>query len=205
MRRCHLGSVSGWCVELLRKAGACEMRLWLLRSVLALPGSGWLAIALRGSVGYKTRVDRDGVKRKVIGWEYVHVAIDDATRLAYAEVLPDEKAAPRSDSCDERSRSSSVTACRSANCSQTTGRLIAPPFMRSPAEHSAFATCEPGHADPRPTARQSASSARCSEAGPTARSTAQAPSAQPPLTAGYGPITIDADIKPSGDRHPSTA
>ena len=26
------------------------------------------------------------------GWEYVHIAIDDATRLAYAEVLPDEKA-----------------------------------------------------------------------------------------------------------------
>jgi transposase InsO family protein len=41
---------------------------------------------------HKTRVDRDGVKRKVTGWEYVHVAIDDATRLAYAEVLQDEKA-----------------------------------------------------------------------------------------------------------------
>jgi transposase InsO family protein len=27
-----------------------------------------------------------------VGWEYVHVAIDDATRLAYAEVLADEKA-----------------------------------------------------------------------------------------------------------------
>ena len=26
------------------------------------------------------------------GWEFVHVAIDDATRLAYVEVLPDEKA-----------------------------------------------------------------------------------------------------------------
>jgi len=41
----------------------------------------------------RTRKDRDGIDRRVIGWEYVHIAIDDATRLAYAEVLPDEKAA----------------------------------------------------------------------------------------------------------------
>ena len=27
-----------------------------------------------------------------LGWEFVHVAIDDCTRLAYVEVLPDEKA-----------------------------------------------------------------------------------------------------------------
>lgn len=27
----------------------------------------------------------------VTGWEFVHVCVDDATRLAYAEVLPDEK------------------------------------------------------------------------------------------------------------------
>jgi transposase InsO family protein len=40
----------------------------------------------------KRRRDRDGVDRRVIGWECVHIAIDDATRLAYAEVLPDEKA-----------------------------------------------------------------------------------------------------------------
>lgn len=26
-----------------------------------------------------------------VGWDFVHVAIDDATRLAYAEILPDEK------------------------------------------------------------------------------------------------------------------
>jgi transposase InsO family protein len=36
--------------------------------------------------------DRSGVDRCVIGWDYVHIAIDDATRLAYAEVLSDEKA-----------------------------------------------------------------------------------------------------------------
>jgi len=30
--------------------------------------------------------------RGELGWEYVHVAVDDYSRLAYAEVLPDEKA-----------------------------------------------------------------------------------------------------------------
>ena len=38
------------------------------------------------------RIDAAGVRRETIGWEYVHIAIDDATRLAYAEVLTDEKA-----------------------------------------------------------------------------------------------------------------
>ena len=37
--------------------------------------------------------DAAGVRRNTRGWEAVHVAIDDATRLAYVEVLPDEKAA----------------------------------------------------------------------------------------------------------------
>jgi len=38
------------------------------------------------------RRDREGKVRKTTGWEYVHVCVDDATRLAYAEVLADEKA-----------------------------------------------------------------------------------------------------------------
>jgi transposase InsO family protein/transposase-like protein len=42
--------------------------------------------------GRRRRTDADGVRRLVTGWDYVHVAIDDASRLAYAEVLPDEKA-----------------------------------------------------------------------------------------------------------------
>jgi transposase InsO family protein len=41
----------------------------------------------------RTRKDHvSGLDRNIIGWDYVHVAIDDATRLAYAEVLADEKA-----------------------------------------------------------------------------------------------------------------
>ena len=38
------------------------------------------------------RTDRAGVRRNTIGWEFVHVCVDDATRLAYAEVLGDERA-----------------------------------------------------------------------------------------------------------------
>jgi transposase InsO family protein len=38
------------------------------------------------------RSDRSGTRRKLVGWECVHIAIDDCTRLAYAEVLADEKA-----------------------------------------------------------------------------------------------------------------
>jgi transposase InsO family protein len=37
-------------------------------------------------------LDAAGRERKTIGWEYVHVAVDDHSRLAYAEVLPDQKA-----------------------------------------------------------------------------------------------------------------
>src|SRR3954453_17981333 len=36
--------------------------------------------------------DAAGRIRRKAGWDFVHIAIDDATRLAYAEVLSDEKA-----------------------------------------------------------------------------------------------------------------
>ncbi|MGE5545337.1 MAG: IS481 family transposase, partial [Solirubrobacterales bacterium] len=41
-------------------------------------------------VGHRITGDRRSRKRG-IGWDFVHVAIDDASRLAYVEVLPDEK------------------------------------------------------------------------------------------------------------------
>ena len=36
--------------------------------------------------------DQAGTVRRTVGWEYVHVCVDDYSRLAYAEVLPDQKA-----------------------------------------------------------------------------------------------------------------
>src|SRR5208282_2932315 len=38
------------------------------------------------------RTDAEGKRRQTVGWEFVHIAIDDCTRLAYAEVLANEKA-----------------------------------------------------------------------------------------------------------------
>jgi transposase InsO family protein len=37
------------------------------------------------------KVSREGLQRRATGWEFVHVCVDDATRLAYVEVLGDEK------------------------------------------------------------------------------------------------------------------
>jgi transposase InsO family protein len=38
------------------------------------------------------RKDMNGIPRLQVGYECVHVCVDDYSRLAYAEVLPDEKA-----------------------------------------------------------------------------------------------------------------
>src|SRR5215207_4887464 len=51
---------------------------------------------IEGGAGHRvtgrkhTHVKRGG--RRQVGWEYVHVCVDDATRLAYVEVLADEQA-----------------------------------------------------------------------------------------------------------------
>ena len=52
-------------------------------------GAGHRVTASRASQK-KTR--RNGKRVGVAGWEFVHVCVDDATRLAYVEVLADEKA-----------------------------------------------------------------------------------------------------------------
>jgi transposase InsO family protein len=44
------------------------------------PGGGWRAHGRS-----------EAVRGRGLGWDYVHVAVDDRSRIAYAEVLPDEK------------------------------------------------------------------------------------------------------------------
>jgi transposase InsO family protein len=42
--------------------------------------------------GHRITGDRRGQKRG-IGWDFLHICIDDASRLAYSEILPDERQA----------------------------------------------------------------------------------------------------------------
>jgi transposase InsO family protein len=45
-------------------------------------------------IGHRITGDRTGQSNtRGVGWEYVHLAIDDHSRVAYSEILPDEKRA----------------------------------------------------------------------------------------------------------------
>jgi transposase InsO family protein len=54
-------------------------------------GAGHRVIGRKSRRRNPTTTDRSGVRRLQVGWECVHVCVDDATRLAYVEVLPNEK------------------------------------------------------------------------------------------------------------------
>jgi transposase InsO family protein len=45
----------------------------------------------RGGHNRATQTTEAGSGRGVVGWDFVHVCVDDATRIAYVEVLPDER------------------------------------------------------------------------------------------------------------------
>jgi transposase InsO family protein len=54
-----------------------------------ITGAGHRITGTRESQNANRRARRSGAPK---GWEFVHVCVDDATRLAYVEVLPDEQA-----------------------------------------------------------------------------------------------------------------
>jgi transposase InsO family protein len=56
-------------------------------------GAGKRVRGGRRSPYNRQETDRAGVRHNTVGWEFVHVCVDDATRLAYVEVLADEKGA----------------------------------------------------------------------------------------------------------------
>ncbi len=45
-----------------------------------------------GRTGHRIARDRTGQSKSRGGWEYVHVCTDDASRLSFTQIQPDEKA-----------------------------------------------------------------------------------------------------------------
>jgi len=157
-------------------------------------GARITGMANRGS--RPRRKDPLGVSRQTAGWECVHIAIDDCTRLAYAEVLPDQS---RRTVIGFLRRAVAFYAATASPCSGSLPITAAPTAPRStlpPAAPSESATYAPAPTDPKPTARLNGSSAPSWAAGPTARSTAPAPNAPPPLTDGSGTTTITQTLSP---------
>jgi TorA maturation chaperone TorD len=60
---------------------------------LVLPRTGLLRLgACCGGVGVRTSGDRSRRAKGKAGWQYLFVAIDDASRLGFASLYPDETA-----------------------------------------------------------------------------------------------------------------
>ena len=94
------------------------------------------------------RRDSDGVPRNVIGWDYVHIAVDDCTRMAYAKSSRTRGRSPSWRSSGGPWRSSWSTASPLSSSSPTTARGTAPPSTQSPAARSGSGTSEPAPTDP---------------------------------------------------------
>lgn len=157
-------------------------------------GAGWRVRDRRQHYN-PTFTDREGLRRRTVGWEYVHIAVDDCTRLAYAEVL-----------ADERATTAVVFLRRAVAFFKRHGirvkRLLTDngPAYRSAMHAIACRALGVRHLRTHPYRPQTNGkaerlSAPCSVAGPTQRSTARAPSARPHLTAGSGITTINDDTQ----------
>ena len=144
-----------------------------------------------------TYTDADGRRRRTVGWEFVHVAVDDYCRLAYAEVLDDEKAATAAGFLRRALAFYHRYGIRVERVLTDNGSAYRAIVHALACRRSASATSAPAPTGHRQTAKPNASSAPCSTAGPTAPSTAQATNAPTPLTAGSGTTTIDDDTQPS--------
>ena len=149
-------------------------------------------------VGHRITGDRTRRKRG-LGWEHLHVAIDDCSRLAYTEILPDERGETCAGFLDRAVRWFAGCGVRiervmTDNAFAYTNSRVP---SRTPSSQSAPATSQPGLTGPAPTERPSASSRPPCASGSTPKPTIP-PSKGPPTCplGSTGTITIDL-IPPS--------
>jgi transposase len=148
------------------------------------------------------RSDRHGRSKKA-GWEFVHVCIDDASRIAFSQILPDER---------KQSAVAFLTAAIAyyAGLGVSVTRVMTDngSCYRSRAFRAACKALGLKHirtspTRPRPTARPSASSRPASGNGPTPRPTQPPNTAPPSCPPGSINITGTARTAAYTTNHPS--
>ena len=149
-------------------------------------------------IGHRITGRRSGMinRHRGVGWEYLHVAVDDASRLAYTEILP-----------DERKASAIAFLARAiawfARHGVTVERIMTDNgnAYRSHDFRNACASAAVRHL--RTTARPSASSKRSCANAPMLTSSARPRSGPPRCPAGCTSTTCTARTPPSLASHQS--
>jgi transposase len=123
------------------------------------------------------------------GWEFVHVCVDDASRLAYVEVLADERRESAAAFLERAVAWYRARGIRVERVMTDNGNAYRSSPTHSPADDSASGTCARVPTVRVPTARPSASSRLCCANGPMPASTGTARSVSAPCRSGSGTTT----------------
>ena len=150
---------------------------------------------------------REGIARSPlakIGYYYVHSLVDDHSRLAYSEILPDEKGQTCADFAPPRRRllpHPRHHQDRTADDRQRLGIQVLPAHRMRQAQHP------PGvHQSALPMAERESGATQiqlCNRSGPTARCSPPMPNEQQPLHPGSSTTTLDDATARSVTSHPS--
>ena len=145
-------------------------------------------------IGHRITGDRTGQSsNRGVGRKHLHVAVDDASRLAYTELLPDERKHSAVAFSPVPWPGLPATASPSNASSATTARPAKASCSPRPSKLTACATSASDPTRPRPMARRSASSRPVCADGHTPHPSTPQPIAPPPCRHGSA-TTPAADL-----------
>jgi transposase InsO family protein len=148
-----------------------------------------------GSVGHRITARQAGVvnRHQGIGWEFVHICIDDASRVAFVQVMADQRKESAVTFLQAAVAYYAKLAVRIERVMTDNGSCYRSKAFRTACARLACAKFSPGRTRPRPTERPSASSKPPCANGPTPRPT-PTPTVAPPNCQSDSIATIAVDL-----------
>ena len=158
-----------------------------------------------GSVGHRITGRRTGVVNRHlgIGWEFVHVCIDDASRIAFSRVMKDERKQSAVAFLEAAVAYYASLGVKIERVMTDNGSCYLSKAFARPADSSASSTSSPGLIRPRPTERPNASSRQACANGLTPAPTTPQMNAPQNYRDGSTAITGIGHMVVSDQSHPS--